>query len=759
MPSGNVAPAPAGPLIGRAAELSRVHDLLDGAKLVTLTGPPGVGKTRLAIEVCRQLEGRTEVVWVDLSSWRDPGQVRSEVSRAVTAAPAPDREVLLVLDNCEHLLDVDPDRDPARDLAGVLSELMRSRPDLRVLATSRERLRLAAERELPVPPLPMPSDDDVGDLDALCRNPAVAMLIDRSPAAVRVTPGSARALADVCVGLDGLPLALELAAARLRVFTPSELAFRLERRMALLTSSPRDAPARHRDLRTAIAWSHDLLPGPERTAFRRLSIFPGQWTLDGAEAVCDQPDLLGLVESLLDKNLIHRSGSGDVARFTMLMSLREYAAERLDEAGDGPATRDRHAAWFATRAREWEAAVGTETETATWLLLGQFRADLRAALDHSEVDPEADGVAERTAWLAVALSWLCYTRGVLADAAAPLGVLTAVVDSTEVGPEAAAATRLAAGVVSYGLGDHESAERHLGSVAVTDEEPGDRRPAVARAFLGHVARERGDLDLAEQRYLEARAVYERFGNSRGTAWAGHDLALLALERGDDAGAETLLRESMRLFESIDYDWATAVCASQLASVIARGDTLRDVDEAATLLGRALTLHERVGDRRGVAQSLEALAEVALARGAPASAARLLGASTFRRDQAEAGPTEAESRRLAALTARLERGLGVAAADHERHAGRTMPTADVLELARRLTEVGAPEAAGVELTARQLEVAALVAAGQTNRQIGKELGISEKTTEIHVHNLMSRLDVPSRAGVAAWAAARGLEPRP
>jgi non-specific serine/threonine protein kinase len=292
---------------------------------------------------------------------------------------------------------------------------------------------------------------------------------------------------------------------------------------------------------------------------------------------------------------------------------------------------------------------------------------------------------------------------------------------------------------------------------VTEETPGARRPAVARAFLGHVARERGDLDEAARLYLEARAAYERLGHTRGTAWAGHDLALLALERGDDGGAEALLRESMRLFESIDYDWAIAVCAGVLASVTVRRSGPQDVDEAATLLGRALNLHESVGDRRGFAQSLEALAEVALARGSAATAARLLGASTFRRDQVEATPTEAEGRRLADLEARLRRSLGAAAADHERHAGRTMPAAAVRELAGRLTAVGTPESADVvELTSRQLEVAALVAAGRTNRQIGMELGISEKTTEVHVHNLMSRLEVPSRAGVAAWAAARGLE---
>jgi len=751
VPSGTSPPAPATSLFGRDAEVERVRDLLAPAGLVTLTGPPGVGKSRLALAVCDVTASRP-AVWLDLAPLQDPVHARAEVTRTVDAASRAGRDLLVVLDNCEHLLDIDPERD----LAATVGDLVSSIPGLRVLATSRERLRLSAEREFPVPPLSLPSDADVDDLETLHRNPAVAMLLDRSPAAVRVTPGTARALADVCLRLDGLPLALELAAARLRVFTPSELAFRLERRMSLLTTSPRDTPVRHRDLRTAIAWSHDLLPDRERAVFRRLSVFPGEWTLESADAVCAEPDLLGVVESLLDKNLVRRSGAdlGGAARFSMLMSLREYAGERLDEEGDGPEARDRHAAWFADRAREWEATLGTQSETATWPHLGASGADLRAALEHS-LAAAAD--LDVVVWLAAALCWRSYHRGVLVDAPAPLAALTRFVDHAELGDEARAAGRLAAGVVAYGLGDHELAERELARVP-RDAGPDDRRGVVACAFLGHVARERGDLARAAERYTAARAAYEQWGNTRGQAWAGHDLALLALERDAVAEAESLLRESLRLFQSLDYEWATAVCSSLLASVLIRSGQSHDVDEAAGLLRRSLTLHDRVGDRRGIAQSLEVLAEVALVRGAAATAARLAGAAALRRDQVDAAPTEVESRRLADLDARLHRSLGSAAADHERHAGRTMAADAVLELAGRVCAVAAPEGSGVvELTSRQLEVAALVAAGRTNRQIGRTLGISEKTTEIHVHNLMSRLDVPSRAGVAAWAAARGLHP--
>ena len=226
MPSGSSPPAPAAALIGRAAEVEDVLDQLGRARLVTLTGPPGVGKTRLALAVCAD---RDDVSWVDLAPLRDPRQVRAELARASRPDGYDDStDRLVVLDNCEHLLDSDP------DLAGQLAELLRSTPRLQVLATSRERLRLAAEREYAVPPLPMPSDDDADDPARLRGNAAVTLLLDRAPPAVQLTPNTARALAEICIGLDGLPLAIELAAARLRVFTPSELAFRLGRRMLSL---------------------------------------------------------------------------------------------------------------------------------------------------------------------------------------------------------------------------------------------------------------------------------------------------------------------------------------------------------------------------------------------------------------------------------------------------------------------------------------------------------------------------------------------
>jgi predicted ATPase/DNA-binding CsgD family transcriptional regulator len=742
-------PAAGTPLVGRSEAVAEVSRLLEDARLVTLTGPPGVGKTRLALAVGA---ARVDAVWVDLAPLRQPGQVLAEVARALGSAPgarpeqlvvSADRDVLLVLDNCEHVI------DGAAEVAGLL----RRAPRLRVLATSRERLRLSLEREYAVPPLAMPwvsAADDV-DLDSLRANPSVALLLARSPAGVRLTPGSARALAEICVSVDGLPLAIELAAARLRVFTPAELAFRMERRMSLLTEAPRDAPARHRSLRTAIGWSHDLLSAREQAVFRRLSVFPGDWDLDAAAAVCDDPRVLDAVESLLDKSLVSRAAlDGEAsARFTMLMSLREYAAEKLGDSGEQAATLDRHATWCAERAREYETTIGTTREWAALPGLVALRADHFQAFDTSR---EGDD-AERTAWLAVALGWHGYTGGGLAGVEPVLDVLVRAREDDRLPADARSAAAMASGVIAYGLGDLDSCERAMQPLTGGDT-PGRRR-ALATAFLGHVARGREQFDEAAVQYRAAAEEHAATGNARSIAWIDHDRALLALEQDGFDDAERLLRRAMAVFEEVDYEWALAECRRWLAAtLVSRSATA----EGAVIAGRALASYRRTGDGHGLAHCLEVLAEVALARGAAATAGRLAGAAEALREQVGAAVARPRTRRATATTAEVRTALGPDDAERQRRAGRTMRLDAALDLAERVVPAADAEVAEpVTLTARQREVAALVAAGHTNRQIGRDLGISEKTAEIHVHNVMARLGVPSRAGVAAWVAARDRLP--
>jgi predicted ATPase/DNA-binding CsgD family transcriptional regulator len=768
--TGRGVPAPGSALVGRGAELAAVRDLLTApaTRLVTITGAPGVGKTRLAQAVAAQLadDFPDGVAWVELASLREPGQMLGEVARAldvgerssdVAVAPVAEavggRTVLVVLDNCEHLLDGVPQ----------IAELLAAAPGLRILATSRERLYLTVEQEYPLRPLPMPSDIELADLDRLRGNPSIALLLACAPTAVQLTSRTSQALADICVRLDGLPLAIELAAARLRVFTPSELAFRLEHRGMPLTSSTRDLPGRHRDITSAIAWSHDLLPDNERLVFRCASVFAGPWTIPDAVAITpalSEYDVVAAVESLLEKSLVRRfdeGGDTDQARFSMLFSVREFAAARLDECGETDDARRRHLQHFADVATLWERTVGTDDETITWPWTELARLDMLAALEFGRQQGDVDA----TLRVAATLGWYWYTHGTLADVAGIREIVTTAAEGMPVDDELLAAALIASGIVSVGLGDHDAAERDLSRAAELSGGAADhRRLAIATAFLGHAARGRGEYELAAERYAAARTSHERQGSRRGTAWVAHDLGVLAYETGDYSAAVSFLRTALESFRELDYAWAVAVSAWGLATALIAAERPAGVAE---LLAEALVIHDSVSDRRGVAQCLESLASLAVVRGDAAMSGRLLGAAAAWRASAAARPSRAEQARVAALDDAVARILGRDAADAEQHIGRVLPPVASIALAAAFaaSAIGGPAGAEQpvadtgELTARQRDVAALIAAGHTNRQIGRDLGISEKTAEVHVRNIMERLDTPIRAGVAAWAASRGL----
>jgi non-specific serine/threonine protein kinase len=742
------------------------------ARLVTLTGPPGIGKTRLAVACAAAHAERSGciAVFVDLAPVRDPALVLAELAQALGVEPrggtdltgqlatvlGPE-EQLVVLDNCEHLLAAAPD----------VGRVLAACPRLRVLATSRERLRLSAEQEFPVPPLAMPAPTDIADLGGLAANPSVALLLDR---ARRTNPGfdltaaNALLLASACVRLEGLPLAIELAAARLKVLTPGELVFRLGSRMDVLASGTRDVPVRQRALRNAIAWSYELLDSAERALFRGLSVFAGSWTLADAGRVCvvNGHDTLTMVESLLDKSLIRRlPGDEQTAEFSMLESLREYAADQLTSHAEAEETRARHADHYAGLAAQFEASLGLAGEQAWLLQVVRHQADLRAALGYC-LGGDRD---VRALWLATALGWYHYTHGdldhgqTLVDAVLPsmAGGYDAATMSDDAGARAQTGVLIAAGVLAFATGEMGRAQGLLRSALEHSQKHGDgRHTAMACAFLGNVARAGGEWDMSADWHRRAEARFREEGCKQGVAWAQHDLGILARDHGDLGSAAELLRASLRDFRQLDYTWAVAWSAWGLGTTLSAQGRLA---EAGPLLAEALRIYTDLNDPRGVAQCLDALAHVASELVLYESAARLIGAAAALRERVAARQPDPEQIRTSAVERVLARALGPQDADTLMNAGRTMPLQRAADLALAVASGTAPGDADrspqVPLTPRERQVAALVASGRTNRQIGRVLGISEKTTEVHLHHVMSKLDARSRAQVAAWAVTHHL----
>jgi predicted ATPase/DNA-binding NarL/FixJ family response regulator len=759
-------------LVGRDDELAALARLLTdpATRLVTLTGPPGVGKTRLAVAAAAAVVERFRdgVGFVDLTSIRDPALVPFELAGVlgVDAADNPSdtlartlgaKHVLVVLDNFEHVLDA------ARTLVGPLDACAR----LRLLVTSRERggppappggagerLHLHAEREVPVQPLALPADD-VTDPDRFAATPAVALLLQWVRAFqpdFAVTGGNREALAEICVRLDGLPLAIELAAARLKLFTPGELTFRLRHRMSLLTGGARDIPERHQTLHAALAWSHNLLGADERELFRRLSVFVGGWTLEAAEAVCadGDRDVVETMASLVDKSLVRRTRRGDLAEFTMLESLREFAAERLAEHAGADATRVRHVRFHAALGAWAEAAIGTAEEAASLHRVGVDEANLRSALNFALTTGRPDWALP----LASAVGWYCYTRGRIGDGRAVLDQALrcaedALPDGNAVPDDAYAGALMVAGVIAFGGAQLDRADALLARAGKINT--AKRREAIVSAFLGHLARARGEHAAAVAHHERAGALHGELGNDGGVAWSRYDLGLLARRRGDLDEAAGHLRAGLDRFRELDYGWAAGCTAWALASVELRRARL---DEVAALLAEALGCFEAVGDGRGLAQCLEAVAALLAGRRDCATAAPLLAAAGALRERLAAPIPDEDAADHHALTQQLRGALGPHAAERARRAGREMPQAGAVALARAAVAepIAGPDRAG-PLTRRELEVAQLVAGGRTNRQIGRTLGIAEKTTEVHVHNIIRKLGACSRAEVAAWVARR------
>ncbi len=621
---------PTTPLIGREREREAIGDLLlgTGVRLVTLTGPGGVGKTRLAIQVAAGVADAfaAGVAFVSLAPLADPELVAPGIARTVgvTEAGGPplaerlqahlrDQHLLLVLDNFEQVLAAAP----------LVTDLLAAAAHLKVLVTSRAPLRLSGEHEYPVPPLALPADPcHPPPVERLRRYAAVRLFSERARAITpdfQLTEATAPAVAAICARLDGLPLAIELAAARTRLLPPQALLARLEHRLAHLTGGARDLPARQQTLRSTIDWSYALLAPGEQTLFARLAVFVGGRTLEAIAAVCnaagDLPlDVLEGMESLVSKSLLRReAGPAGEPRFVMLETIHEYARERLEAGGEAEALQDAHLAYFLTLADAAERELRGPRTAAWFERLEWEHANLRAALGRALARRDEETAVR----LAGALWWFWWVHSHFAEGRRWLEAALAL----GAAPTAARAKALAgAGWLALQQADIARAESLLEESLALARRLADPA-AIANALnaLALTARYRGDHALAQVRFEECLALRRSLGDARGVGAVLGNMGQAAEERGDYARAGAWYAESLALQRSAA---STVDQANMLNSLGRLAHRRCDHAQARARYEECLALARELGNRRQIAATLGSLGWAVLEQGDAAGAAPL-----------------------------------------------------------------------------------------------------------------------------------------
>jgi predicted ATPase len=618
--------------VGREHEIAQGRSILRTARLVTMTGPPGTGKTRLAARLAEELaeEFRDGAVFVALAAVTDTALFLSTLAQALgvrVAWPRPllevivahlrDRHLLLVLDNFEQIL---PAADQVRALVSTCARLT-------VLVTSRAPLRLSGEREFPIPPLACPGPDESG-FDDVSVADAVALFVERAVAiqpGFQLTPQNARAIADICRRLDGLPLAIELAAARVKVLPPQALLTRLGKRLDLLKGGARDVPSRHQTLRQAIAWSYDLLDADDQTLLRRLSVFAGGHTVEAAEAVAGPAIAGGVLEglaSLLDKNLLRQETQPDgEPRFTMLETIREFGLERLGTAGEEAEARRAHRDFYLAMERASADLAGPQQ--VAWLdQLAREHENLRLALEWSVASGEWEP-AER---LGIGLWRFWLVRGHLTEGRNRLQHLLAL---TPARSPRRPLLLTAAGTLAHNQGDYAAARSFYEESLVLSRALGDEATVAGTLNdLGWVAWRQGDYAAARALSEEALGLHRRLGDRRGTAHALNNLGWVAHHEGDYTRAAAFHRESLGLREQSGDTRGIGFALTNLGWAT---HDLGDVEGAAQLLDRACGLLREVGERQLLAFAVTVRAMVRRDAGEPRAALAALDESsrTFR----------------------------------------------------------------------------------------------------------------------------------
>jgi predicted ATPase/DNA-binding CsgD family transcriptional regulator len=798
-------PAQLTSFVGREREIAELQQLLEDVRLLTLVGAGGIGKTRLALRLASQLAPSVQdgTFLVELAALQDPTLVPQAVAAILDIRERPDeplqvtlaealqnQEVLLVLDNCEHLIAA---------CAELAESLLRACAKLRIVATGRQPLGLAGETTWRVPSLSVP---DAQSTDEVAASEAVRLFLDRTHSILpgfTLTDRNAATVALICQHLDGIPLALELAAARVSALGVEQILARLDDRFRLLGGGTARGDPRHRTLRATVEWSHDLLGEGERVLFRRLSVFAGGWTLEAAESVCagaDLPpdDVFDRLARLVHQSLVLVEGQETVARYGLLETLRQYAAEQLESIAEAAPVRDRHLDWYLALAERADAQL-TGPAQSTWLdVLEREHDNIRAALRWCL----ESGSTDRGLTLATACGYFWQIRGHRYRSEGRHWLNEALANTASTSNPAARARALYwAGTFAAEQFDFVSATTLLEECLQLWQALGNRRGlAEALLGLGLVARDAGDFVRAEELLSRSLDLSRQLDDRLKTARALRHLGSVAVLLDDASRALELLGESLALLQALGESHLEGHLHDQLGQAErARGA----LDSAAAAHHRAMALLERAGCAEGVNTSRYLQARLAQARGERTQAlamaahslqgyrevgnrrdvpscldlvAELVVDETPRRSVHLFAVSEAMRESMGVVLPPVDRAshsagvaaaqtaLGGAAFDTAWAVGRASPPDEGIGLAIACAEPaagpgGMVSVSGVQLTPRELEVAGLVGRGHSNKEIAASLVVSLRTAEAHVTNVLNKLGLRSRAQLAVWAAEHGL----